>query len=102
MNRNADDEERVIGIAWYRPEQWERLRRISSDADELEETYEEWLRVVSQKSAELVIPGVSLRKVDVDVNELLIWCGMRNLPVDGTSRARFVAEKLQTMFEKLR
>ena len=95
MNRDEDAEERVIGVAWYRPEQWERLRHISSDADELEETYEDWLQLASQKCEELEKLGVSLQKVDIDVNALLMWCGMRNLPVDGKSRARFVTEKLR-------
>jgi len=33
----------VTGIAWYRPEQWERLREVSEDVENLEETYEAWL-----------------------------------------------------------
>src|SRR5436190_13564981 len=34
----------VAGIAWFRADQWQLLRSLSTDADELEETYEEWGR----------------------------------------------------------
>ena len=30
----------VVGFAWYRPEQWQRVRDISTDADSLEDSYE--------------------------------------------------------------
>ena len=29
-------DEMVIAIVWYRPEQWQRVRDIATDADELE------------------------------------------------------------------
>ncbi|MHB8791147.1 MAG: hypothetical protein ACYDBT_14865 [Desulfobulbaceae bacterium] len=29
-------------VAWYKPDQWRRLREISEDRDRLEETYGEW------------------------------------------------------------
>lgn len=41
--RRANREERVMGIAWYRPEQWPRLREVSADIEGLEETHAEWL-----------------------------------------------------------
>ena len=35
----------VMGVAWYRRDQWDRLLDISSDHAELENTYEEWKAV---------------------------------------------------------
>jgi hypothetical protein len=31
--KNPADAKRVIGVAWYRPEQWARLREISEDVE---------------------------------------------------------------------
>jgi len=31
----------VAGIGWYKKEQWEHLRRISTDKENLESTWEE-------------------------------------------------------------
>jgi hypothetical protein len=62
----------VIGVAWYRPEQWQRIREISSDSDDLEDTYEEWLSSAEQNLKEINGPGLRLQKVDVDSEQL---CG---------------------------
>ena len=45
-------QEMVVGFAWYRPQQWQRVRDISTDADDLEETYEDWLRLADNKLSE--------------------------------------------------
>jgi hypothetical protein len=42
---NESKQKLVVGFASYRPAQWQRVRDISSDADALEDTYEEWLRL---------------------------------------------------------
>ena len=35
----------VMGVVWYRRDQWDRLLEISSDRSELENTHEEWKAV---------------------------------------------------------
>src|SRR6266704_4477633 len=37
------DDSLVTGIAWYRRDQWGRLRELAADPDKLEESYEDWL-----------------------------------------------------------
>jgi len=85
----------VLGVAWYEPEQWERLLDISADRDELEATHAEWERNAVQSMKRLSRGGVWLEKVTVDLEELVQWCLSRNLPVDGKSRAAFASEKLR-------
>jgi hypothetical protein len=47
--KKAQEPERLAwGLSWYKPEQWARLRKISADADELEETFLEWLTVAEK------------------------------------------------------
>ena len=36
MNENSNELRMVTGIAWYRSEQWERLREVSEDVENLE------------------------------------------------------------------
>ena len=87
--------EAVFGIAWYKSEQWELLKKISLDADQLENTYVEWLEFAQKKLLELQAMGYKFEKVEVDVGELLAWCNERSLPVNSDSRAEFVTFKLQ-------
>ncbi|MBI5711190.1 MAG: hypothetical protein HZC42_12960 [Candidatus Eisenbacteria bacterium] len=85
----------VTGLAWYRREQWARLREISEDVGELEDTYDEWLASATRVLRELRRSGAGVRKVDVDVEDLLGWCNERGRPVNGASRANYVAEKMR-------
>jgi hypothetical protein len=90
----------VIGVAWYRAEQWDRLREISVDRDKLEETYEEWLASAEEALRQIRRSGKYAEKVAVDVGELLAWCRARNLDVDGKARAQYVAEMLRQRDQK--
>jgi hypothetical protein len=91
----------VVGVAWYRLKQWQRLRAISTDADNLEDTYEEWLRQAEQKVAELNALGLFVEKVDVDVEQLIAWCNERGLELDGHARSTYVTEILRQRQESL-
>ena len=85
----------LLGIAWYRPEQWPKLLKISVDRQSLHDTYAEWLTNVTQKMIELVQMGYTVRPVEVDVDDLLRWCKQHGYTVNGAARSQFVVEKLQ-------
>ncbi len=85
----------VLGVAWYRRDQWNRLLEIVSDRDQLEDTYDEWQSTARKQFDKLAKPGHPIRKVDIDVEELLLWCDAENRPVDGAARAEFTAAKLR-------
>jgi hypothetical protein len=56
----VDQPTSIVGVAWYRPEQWEVLRNASIDRDKLEDTHAEWLaeaeRVVKELRKKVFIP----------------------------------------------
>jgi hypothetical protein len=95
MVRKAGQRPVTTGIAWYRREQWARLREISDDTEKLEDTYEEWLELATRALRDMRRLGMNVRKVDVDVEDLLGWCNEQGRPVDPSSRANYVAEKLR-------
>jgi len=86
-----------FSIAWYKPEQWHRLREISADADILETTFEEWLAIAEKALADFAARGGRAEKVLVDTEDLLAWCNERNLPVNGESRSRYAGWLLGEM-----
>jgi hypothetical protein len=67
MSQPSDESRMVTGIAWYRPEQWERLRDVSEDVENLEETYEAWLQTAERLIREGIPTDVAVEKVDIDV-----------------------------------
>ena len=84
-----------IGVAWYRPDQWDLLKALSTDSDQLEHTYGEWLRGATKALRMLIQEGADAWKVDVDVRELAAWCEREHVPLDGSARATFTANQLR-------
>ncbi len=83
----------TFGIAWYRPWQWERLRELATDSENIENTYGAWLDVVQARLREMNRAGIFPVKVDVDLDELVAWCKQKGVPLDAGGRAKFVAQK---------
>ena len=84
----------VAGIAWFRADHWQLRRSLSTDADELEKTYEEWVAIAEKTVQDLTRQGVLARKVDVDVNELQVWCPAQKRPLDSSAGAQYAAAHL--------
>ena len=89
----------VTGFAWYRREQWSRLRERASDRDKLDDSYDEWLAGAQKALLEMALAGVPARRVDVDVDALFRWCEAEGRSVDSAARAAFVAEELRRTHE---
>jgi len=85
----------VSGGAWYKREQWALLKSTAPDADDLEETYDEWLEFAKHSFKVIWDTGIDLVKVDVDVDELIEWCRNEERPVDGAARTSFVIQKMK-------
>ena len=64
----------VTGVAWYRREDWSRLREIASDRTNLDDSYEAWLAGAQKTLLDLAIAGVAARRVSVDIEALVRWC----------------------------
>jgi hypothetical protein len=89
----------VTGVAWYRSSQWQRLREVAEDVENLDESYEAWLQTAEKMIREGIPSNLSIEKVDVDVEDLLAWSNVRGLAVNGTTRSQYVSEKLREKYE---
>jgi len=85
----------VTGVAWYRREDWSRLREIASDRTNLDDSYEAWLAGAQKTLPDLAVAGVAARRVSVDIEALVRWCRAEGRPVDSAARAAFVADQLR-------
>jgi hypothetical protein len=90
---------RTIGIAWFRREQWTRLRAVATDSHVLEESFERWAELAFKKCVELAAAGLEVERVDVDLGELIAWCRDERRPLDAAARAAFAALRLQQRYE---
>ena len=99
MNGTDNESRMVTGIAWYRPEQWERLREVAEDVESLEETYEAWLQTAERIIREGIPADQTIEKVDLDVEEGLAWCNFHGLPMNAQSRSRYVSERIRKKYD---
>jgi len=83
---------RVIGIGFYRREQWHLLIETAADAHILEKTYDEWLELLDSSIEKIRSYGVEPELVDVDVNELLDFCKRQGLQNNAMARSGYIAE----------
>jgi hypothetical protein len=83
-----------VGVAWYTPEQWRKLRAVADDSERLEASYVDWLFMAKEALRQLASTGVEPRKVEVDTEELLAWCKAQGCRVNGPARAQFVSEQM--------
>ena len=61
----------IVGIAWYRRDQWSLLLETATDRADLEKTYDEWLANMQHVKADIVSQGVKVVKVPIDLEDLL-------------------------------
>lgn len=85
----------VTGVAWYRRDQWTHLRKIATDPEILEKTYEQWLTLAKDTMSKLEGEGIKAQPVDIDVDELVRWCREQHRPIDQAARAAFASFKLR-------
>lgn len=86
---------RRVGLAWYGPEHYDALRRGLADGAKLPETYEAWRMSAEQVEREVTRSGVDVVRVPVDLATFRAWCERTGSVSDGSSRARYVAERLE-------
>ena len=91
MKDISEESESVLGVGWYRREQWALLLSSSADRDELEDTYDEWLTSAEKTVAELQATGANPRKIDIDMEEMISWAQGKGVRLDGDARSEFIA-----------
>ena len=87
----------AIGVAWYRPEEWQILRNAATDKHQLEETYAEWLKEAERVVKELHKQGLQIVKIDVEDADLLLWCENQKVPLNAEARSKYTAFKVQQL-----
>jgi hypothetical protein len=92
-----DSSTSAVGVAWYKPEEWETLRNVSTDKDKLEETHAEWLKEAERVVKGLRQQGLQIIKIDVEVADLLLWCESQEIPLNAEARAKYTAFRVKQL-----
>ncbi len=79
-----------VGVIWYRSsEDYDRLKAMSEDGDELPDTFEEWHSEARKVVRELVGRGNIAVKSYLDPVAFPEWCQAHGLKVNTEARTRY-------------
>ena len=81
----------MVGIVWYKREDYDTLRKLFTDSDQLQDTYDEWLSEAERVLNNLQSHGQNCRKVFQDPRTFPAWCAERSLEANAAARSEFGA-----------
>ena len=84
----------VVGVAWYREADWPRIKELFPDADQLHDSYAEWLKFAEGSVRRLRRSRVTVEPYTIDLDDFLGWCLVHGRPRDANARTAYVVEKL--------
>ena len=82
----------AVGIAWFRPEDYETLLAMFADRDDVPDTYEDWIQKAERFTNQLKRNGQAYQKVIIDPKTFPAWCAARGFRIDGKARTQFAGE----------
>jgi len=71
---NPNNVPHAVGISWFRPETYDACMSIFSDANDLPDTYEDWLIRAKQAEEQVTRQGMKVVRVDIDPETFPKWC----------------------------
>ena len=87
----------VIGLAWFRREDYPRLLTIFEDAHEMHDTWNEWEASARKVEERFKAEGYVVERVHIDPETFLDWCRRAGVGIVASSRSRFTAETVAKM-----
>jgi hypothetical protein len=87
----------IVGIAWYRPDQWNALKAFCDDRDNMDPTYEIWQEGAQKAMRQLRSAGQRVVSIDFDLDEFKMWCSANSKSPNASSRSEFTVFKTREL-----
>jgi hypothetical protein len=79
--------------AWFRPDDYDAIKRLSPNDPDLPDTFDEWLQAATKQIADLELNGIAVQKVVVNSKELSAWCRGSGVNPDSVGHSAFAVAK---------
>jgi hypothetical protein len=79
--------------AWFRREDYERIREIMEDSDRLPPNFDEWELLAKSRVAKAKRDGIILKPVMLDPDTFVAFCKARKIRPNGEARAKFAVDR---------
>lgn len=81
----------IVGMAWFKPENFVRLRAMFEDGDKLHRTYDEWLRAAETGRKAQEVKGLRVICVDIDPDDFPKWCIAQGVNLNANARMQYAS-----------
>jgi hypothetical protein len=89
MGDNQKLQIQAVGMVWYKRENYERIRTICEDGNNLHDTYDEWFKAAEIGRKGLESQGARVICVDIDPVEFPVWCRNNDMKLNAAARNRY-------------
>ena len=79
--------------AWFRREDYERIREIMEDSDRLPPSFDEWELLAKSRVAKAKRDGITLKPVMLDPDTFVAFCKARKMRPNGQAGAKFAVDR---------
>jgi hypothetical protein len=79
--------------AWYRREDWLRIREIMDDGGQFPLNFDEWEKTAKRQLADTKSQGIIIKPVTLDPDEFLAFCNANGTSCSGEMRGKFVIDR---------
>ena len=90
---------KLLGIAWYREDEWGDFKAACVDREVMADSYEAWKRGAERGYQEMSGRGAHVHRVEIHLRDFLRWCEEQGVPANGKARTNYVNWKLNRMYK---
>jgi|SRR5580704_4484660 hypothetical protein len=90
----------IIGIAWYKKEDYKRIVSISKDGNIFSPSYEVWLAAAEKHVRALESKGFTVIKTEINPDTFPAWCAANGMDINGKARIAFGNSKAMEFMKK--
>jgi len=82
---------RVIGISWFREEDYAAIRGVSEDGHKMPSKWKDWLNGAEEFEQKAIQSGKIVERINIDPNTFPDWCKKNGVGVNRQGRQKFAA-----------
>ncbi|MEG3000391.1 MAG: hypothetical protein RR855_07565 [Comamonas sp.] len=86
---NNEQSASIVGLAWFREEEFDEIKRAMADGDTAFTTYADWLEAARRSEHHQLRAGHRLVRATIRPKAFKAWCKSRDLALDAASRKLF-------------
>lgn len=90
----SDAPRRIIGLPWYRRENYPAIRQTMADPHVLASTYEQWLAAAENNESVGRQAGLEIVRIMIEPEEFKAWCLAHGMEPDSAARTKYASEHI--------